>query len=181
LIVITHGDFDHTGSAAELRRRFGAKIGMHTLDAGMAERADMFWNRKKGNRLLGWLIPVLFGFNRDCRFSPDVSLEDGCELGEYGVEEKVLHIPGHSKGSIGILTSEGDLFCGDLFSNTDKPRLNEIMDDPEGAAASLQKLKGYGIKTVYPGHGGAFAFEAILQTYLHNQTINVETGCPDED
>jgi hydroxyacylglutathione hydrolase len=51
LIVITHGDFDHIGNAAYLRQKFGAKIAMHADDVGMAERGDMFWNRKKGNRL----------------------------------------------------------------------------------------------------------------------------------
>ncbi len=52
LIVLTHGDFDHTGNAAYLRDEFGARIAMHRGDAGMAERGDMFANRKKGNALL---------------------------------------------------------------------------------------------------------------------------------
>ncbi len=48
LIVLTHGDFDHTGNAAYLRQKFGAKLAMHAGDAGMLERGDMSWNRKKG-------------------------------------------------------------------------------------------------------------------------------------
>ncbi len=32
LILITHGDFDHIGSAAYLRRKFGAPIAMHEGD-----------------------------------------------------------------------------------------------------------------------------------------------------
>jgi hydroxyacylglutathione hydrolase len=35
LILITHGDFDHTGNAAYLRAKFGAKIAMHQGDSGM--------------------------------------------------------------------------------------------------------------------------------------------------
>jgi len=42
LIVLTHGDFDHTGNAAYLRKKFGAKIAMHHEDSGMVERGDMF-------------------------------------------------------------------------------------------------------------------------------------------
>ncbi|MCP4541171.1 MAG: MBL fold metallo-hydrolase [Chloroflexi bacterium] len=49
LIVITHGDFDHTGNAAYLCEKFGAKIAMHYDDSGMLERGDMFWNRNKGS------------------------------------------------------------------------------------------------------------------------------------
>lgn len=46
LIILTHGDFDHTGNAAYLRKEFGTKIAMHYDDSGMAERGDMFSNRK---------------------------------------------------------------------------------------------------------------------------------------
>ena len=42
LIVLTHGDFDHTGNAAYLRQKFGTEIAMHYDDSGMAERGDMF-------------------------------------------------------------------------------------------------------------------------------------------
>ena len=38
LIVITHGDFDHTGNAAYLRTKFTTKIAMHDDDAGMEEK-----------------------------------------------------------------------------------------------------------------------------------------------
>ena len=72
---------------------------------------------------------------------------------------KVLHIPEHSKGSIGILTSGGDLFCGDLLENTDKPDLNSNMDELAGANACVEKLKKSSIKTVYPGHSKPFPME----------------------
>ena len=39
LIVLTHGDFDHTGNAAYLREKFGAKLAMHAGDSGMAVRS----------------------------------------------------------------------------------------------------------------------------------------------
>src|SRR4030066_485477 len=52
LIVLTHGDFDHTGNAAYLREEFGARIAMHYDDSGMVERGDMFWNRKKPHILI---------------------------------------------------------------------------------------------------------------------------------
>ena len=133
LIVITHGDFDHTGNAAYLRGKFDTKIAMHVDDAGMAERGDMFWNRKKSNLLFKILVPVLFWFKTSDRFTPDLAIGEGDNLTEYGLDAKVLSIPGHSKGSIGILTANGELFCGDLLTNLEKPVLNAIMDD--GAVA----------------------------------------------
>jgi len=50
LIVLTHGDFDHTGNAAYLREKFGARVAMLHDDSGMSERGDMFWNRRKGKK-----------------------------------------------------------------------------------------------------------------------------------
>ena len=162
LIVITHGDFDHTGNAAFIGGKFGAKIAMHKDDAGMAERGDMFWNRKKVNALIRMLAPLLFRFKQSDRFTPGLFLEDGSDLSAYGFAAKVLSIPGHSKGSIGILTMSGGLFCGDLFTNTDTPVLNSIIDDPADANASIQKLFGLKIHMVYPGHGAPFPMDPLL-------------------
>jgi len=156
LIVLTHGDFDHTGNAAYLRNKFGTKIAMHNGDSGMVERGDMFWNRKKGNILLGMIARILFGFGKKERFKPDLYIDEGYDLSEYGFDAKVLHIPGHSKGSIGILTVDSNLFCGDLLENKDRPVLNSIIDDLTEADTSVEKLKKLKINTVYPGHGKPF-------------------------
>jgi hydroxyacylglutathione hydrolase len=162
LIVLTHGDFDHTGNAAYLRHKFGAKIAMHRDDAGMAVRGDMFWNRSSANALLKLMAPILFSFPKSNRFSPDMTPEEGDDLSEYGLDARVLSIPGHSKGSIGILTCGGDLFCGDLLENTKKPAINSLMDDLAAGEASLGKLQGFDIHTVYPGHGKPFPMESLL-------------------
>ncbi len=164
LIVLTHGDFDHTGNAAYLRQKFGAKIAMHAGDAGMLERGDMSWNRKKGRFLLGKVVPILFRFGESERCKPDIYLDDGDSLVEFGFDARLITLPGHSAGSIGVLVSAGGssngpdlvLFCGDLLDNSQQPVLNSIMDDLPAANASLQKLRGLQISTIYPGHGQLF-------------------------
>ena len=161
LIVLTHGDLDHSGNAAYLRERFDTKVAIHRDDWGMVERGDMFWNRRRGifQRLVGALVPVLSGFGRRERLVPDLQIEDGDDLSAYGFDAKVLSVPGHSRGSVAILAAGGDLFCGDLLTNIEQPALNSIMDDREAARASLERLKGMGIVTVYPGHGKLFRME----------------------
>jgi glyoxylase-like metal-dependent hydrolase (beta-lactamase superfamily II) len=163
LILITHGDFDHTGNAAYLRTKFGAKIAMHEDDSGMAERADMFWNRKKGSFLIRMMAPILFGFGKSDKFKPDLFIGDGFNLNEYGLDARVLSIPGHSRGSIAILTAGKDLFCGDLLDNTDQPVLNSIIDDSAAAQTSVEKLLRLDINTVYPGHGDPFPMELFIK------------------
>jgi hydroxyacylglutathione hydrolase len=163
LIVLTHGDFDHCGNAAYLRKNFGAKIAMHDADSGMVERGDMVWNRKPPHILIRTVFGLLFRLSKSDRFKPDLYLEDGDDLSEYGFGAQVLHIPGHSKGSIGILTTNGDLFGGDLLANVDKPGLWSIIDDSAAANASVEKLKKLDIKTVYPGHGKPFPMEQFIK------------------
>jgi hydroxyacylglutathione hydrolase len=163
LVILTHGDFDHTGNAAHLRASCGAKLAMHRDDSGMAERADMFVNRNRSNRIIKLLMPILSGFGKSERFTPDVLLEDGTDLNEYGLDARIITLPGHSKGSIGILTTQGELICGDFLVSTKGPRLNSLMDDQAAAKVSMEKLAGMNISTIYPGHGQPFSGKMLEQ------------------
>ncbi len=129
------------------------------------------------------IAPILFGFGKPERFKPDLYIDDGNDLSEHGFDAKVLHIPGHSNGSIGILTSSGDLFCGDLLENKDKPDLNSIMDDLAAANASVEKLKKLSLKTVYPVPGKPFPMELFTKITDNsisedNQLARLLTGVP---
>jgi len=169
LILVTHGDPDHTGNAAYLRGKFEAKIAMHDGDSGMVEQGDMLWNRRvKGFiKVIGKILGSLpfAGLNKTDRFSPDLFVSDGWSLSEYGLEAKVIHIPGHSQGTIGILTADGDLFCGDLFVNTKRPCFSDVYIYLEAARASVEKLKLLDVKRVYPGHGKSFSWKEFLRDY----------------
>jgi glyoxylase-like metal-dependent hydrolase (beta-lactamase superfamily II) len=98
------------------------------------------------------------------RFKPDFYVDEGYNFSAYGFDAMVLNLPGHSKGSIGILTARGDLFCGDLLVNTGKPDKNTLVDDPAELDASVEKLKHLQVNTVYPGHGQPFPMELFTRT-----------------
>jgi hydroxyacylglutathione hydrolase len=163
LIVLTHGDFDHTGNARHIRERFGSTVAMHRGDLGMVERGDMFWNRGKSNPLVKAIAPVLFGFGKSERFTPDVYVDDGDDLSRYGLDARIVTLPGHSKGSIGIVTGKGDLFCGDLLINEKNPVLNDRIADPGAARASVERLRKLGIATVFTSHGRQFPLKEFLK------------------
>ncbi|MBE9046867.1 MBL fold metallo-hydrolase [Pleurocapsales cyanobacterium LEGE 10410] len=162
LIILTHGDFDHCGNAAYLRRTFRTKVAMHRDDSGMVEHGDLSWHRKKPNMIIRLLLDWLFRLNKSDRCQPDIYLNNGDSLARYGFDAKVIHLPGHSKGSIGLLTSDGELFCGDLLANVERPEIWSIMDDLEAATASVKKLTSLPIDTVYPGHGKPFLIKDLI-------------------
>ncbi len=153
LIILTHGDFDHTGNCAYLREKYDVKIAMHQADSGMVEYGDMFWNRTSGNWVLKKLVNTLFNITK---FTPDFTIDETTDLSDYGLDAEAIHLPGHSKGSIGILTDNRDLFCGDLFSNVKRPEPNSVVDDLDELNESIARVKELQIEMIYPGHGEPF-------------------------
>jgi glyoxylase-like metal-dependent hydrolase (beta-lactamase superfamily II) len=169
LVLLTHGDFDHAGNAAFLQEKYGAKVAMHREDAEMVQRSDQGWGRKaQPDRvtIFGRMIIFLSSYavkpGPFQRFTPDLFVEDGSKLSEYGLDAEVVHLPGHSKGSIGIFTASGDLFCGDLLMNMLHPGLHFMIDDLADCQASLDRLKMLNLKTIYPGHGAPFSAEKLM-------------------
>jgi glyoxylase-like metal-dependent hydrolase (beta-lactamase superfamily II) len=169
LIVLTHGDYDHAGNAAYLREKYAAKIAMHVDDSGRVERGDWNWNFKAKPDKFSLFFRIVSFFVKAGKFDTfkaDIYVEDGQSLSAYGSDAKVLCLPGHTKGSIGVLTTGGELFCGDLMDNIfGKPDLEFFIDDMAAANASLEKLKRLEIKTVYPGHGNPFTMERFVKIH----------------
>jgi hydroxyacylglutathione hydrolase len=170
LIVLTHGDHDHAGNGAYLRDKYGARIAMHDGDLPMVERGDMAWNRSPKRRRLALLFTLIqtmapaFTPGEFEPFHPDLLVGEGYDLAPYGLAARVLHLPGHSKGSIGILTAGGDLFCGDLLYNIFGAPGCEYMDNLPDYDRSMDKLKALHIGTVYPGHGKPFPMSELRGT-----------------
>jgi len=164
LVILTHGDFDHTGNCATLHVKYNCKIAMHKDDSHMAEK----WTFTK--RKVKSVAAKIFVFLRKLKrrkftfykFKPDFYLTNGQNLNEYSFNASVIHLPGHTKGSIGILTDDGILFAGDIFTNRKKPDTAMYIENSQELKNSLDRLKTMSIKTVYPGHGKPFKWEQIV-------------------
>ena len=157
-------------NAPHLREKYKVKIAMHAGDLAQVENGVFL---KRSVRPLTYRIMFMFrmlmrrlsGNKMDIpKFKPDVLLSDGQSLEEYGVSAKVVHLPGHTPGSIGILTGEGDFFAGDTFVNRTRPVAAQIIENAAQLERSLGTLKTLNIRTVYPGHGKPFLMAAYLRT-----------------
>jgi hydroxyacylglutathione hydrolase len=167
LIIITHGDWDHTGNAARVREKYKVKIAIHSGDVPQVENGVML--KRKVKPFIYW---IMFKFRMLMRqlqknkmimpkFKPDILLTDGQSLSEYGLAAKIIHTPGHTPGSLCVLTDEGDLFAGDLFTNRKKPAEANIIENSGQLKSTMAKLKTLNIKMIYPGHGKPFARSLI--------------------
>jgi hydroxyacylglutathione hydrolase len=168
LIVLTHGHWDHVGSASAIKEFTRAPLAMHARDIPMLERSLTSlppgvtpWGR------------IFIGIHR--LFMPlikvpaakvDVVLgNNGISLSNYGIPGRVLHTPGHSSGSVSVLLDSGEAFVGDLamskFPLRLTPGLPILAEDMSAVVRSWRMLLAQGAKTVYPAHGRPFPADLI--------------------
>ena len=129
----------------------------------MVKEGDLFYNRNANflMRIVGKIMLFFLrgGLKKDDRFTPAMHVEEGFNLPGFGFDAKVIYLLGHSKGSIGILTSTGD-----LLENTKKPAKNFLIADKKAFGASIEKLKQLKIHMFYLGNGEPFQMELFIKT-----------------
>ena len=176
LVVLTHGHFDHAGSAKDVRNITGAQILIHEGDRHFLESAKMIW--PPGVNAWGKISSKLFkGMLRNAVKFPETKADivmDSKEfsLEEYGIDGKVVHTPGHTPGSLSVLLDSGDAFVGCMAHNGLPFRLQPgfpiYAEDIEQLKKSWEILIRMGAKTVYPGHGNPFPID-IIQRILEKE------------
>lgn len=97
-IMFTHGHYDHTASAYELKQKTGAKTVIHSRDAEMLSDFD---------KSMSWMFT-----NKPQKVECDIAVNDGDTLKIDELEFRFLNTPGHSKGSMVILLND-IMFSGD--------------------------------------------------------------------
>jgi hydroxyacylglutathione hydrolase len=142
-IVATHAHFDHVIAAEHIRELTGAPFYLHDEDKPL-----LSWYRESGRMFLGIDLPD----------PPDVdtAATEGDRLRAGSVELEVVHTPGHSPGSISLVTDDvifaGDTLFAGSIGRTDLPG----GDAHALVSAVKQKLFEWPDQTpVHPGHGPA--------------------------
>jgi len=175
LIVLTHGDFDHVGSAKEIKEITGAKIAIHEKDRMNLEQRQFNWTKGVttwGKISRSMLMPLIRNKMTFPSTKADIILDDSdVLLNEYGISGRILYTPGHTLGSISVLLDSGEVFAGCLAHNrlpfTFHPALPIYAENLNLIKESWRKLIDAGAKMVFPGHGKPFSIE-IIKKYLKN-------------
>ncbi|HKB40014.1 MAG TPA: hypothetical protein VKD72_26495, partial [Gemmataceae bacterium] len=103
----------------------------------------------------------------------DLVFDDELDLRPFGVEARVVPSPGHSAGSVTVLTATGEAIIGDLLMGgyaTGKlfphvPTLHYFVEDMPTLRASIRKLLDWAPSRVFTGHGGPLRLDAIRRRF----------------
>ena len=153
-ILLTHGHFDHAWGARAVADRYGVPLYIHSDDG------DMLRDGMKN------AYSMCYGKDIDLG-QADVLLVDGDEIELGGEKIKVLHTPGHSRGSVCYLAGK-ELISGDtLFSNS-VGRWDLYGGSVNELRSSLLALSLLDESiTIYPGHGGTSRLGDALDIALN--------------
>jgi glyoxylase-like metal-dependent hydrolase (beta-lactamase superfamily II) len=181
VVVLSHAHFDHSGGAHEFDDVWAHRL--EPLDPPIPGSLD----GPRALRELG-LVPDELGFEvADCliealpepgyqpasyavrpvRLSQRLDDGDVVDLGDRQLS--VLHLPGHTPGSIGLYDeSDGTLFSGDVLYD------GELIDTCTGAdvdayVASLLRLRELPVSVVHAGH--ADSIDPVRMRQLIDQYV----------
>lgn len=153
-IFLTHGHFDHISCTDEIKKKFNAKVCIYEDDAICLGDPDYNLSGR---------------FTDELRLSAaDIILKDGDELKVGSMDIKVLHTPGHSKGSCSYII-DNYIFSGDTLFLMSVGRVDLIGGSESDIKDSLNKLKAFpNDYIVCPGHGQntSIGFEKKNNDYM---------------
>jgi len=181
LILHTHAHWDHCGSTRRLKEWTDAPIAVHRADAAMmcgghnGELKPMGWAGRFLKPFLDRAYPGV---------QADILLEDECDLSPFGIPARILATPGHTAGSISLLTAEGDAIVGDLIMGgywggtllSSRPTYHYFAEDAALLRASIAQLLEHAPVRILPGHGGPLDPDKVAQRFGITRLRDREIG-----
>lgn len=141
-IVHSHGHVDHILGTNFLRDHYNIEAVMHKDDLEILRRSKDF----------GEMIGIEIDQPRD----PEIFIKEGEQIIFGNTAFDILHLPGHSQGSIGLYNKEAQIiFAGDVLFRRGIGR-TDLMGGDHSTLLNNIKSKLFALDdntTVYPGHG----------------------------
>ncbi|MFB3766218.1 MAG: MBL fold metallo-hydrolase [Methanotrichaceae archaeon] len=178
LLILTHSHPDHIGAAHAIKAASGCEVASHAAERSWIEDVDLQLKERPVpdfKSLVGGSVKV------------DHILQDGETIDlDDEISAKVLHTPGHSKGSISIFLPDlGALFSGDAIPI---PGDLPIYEDAVESMRSIKKLRASeGINHLFAAWDDPQKYEMVYRRMdsgleylerIHEAVINVHSSHP---
>ena len=156
LIVLSHPHFDHAENADALSKKFNVPVAYNEADDSIFD--DYNSQPLYSYGLVGFVVLKVslkvLSQTKVTRPENRLFIKEGDTLAEYGFPDiRVVGLPGHSMGSIGLLVSDDALLAGDALDNWIRPGMGHLYTDLEAEKKTVEKIRAFGKRTYYYGHG----------------------------
>lgn len=153
-VILTHTHFDHIGGILEIKNRMPwVKIWIHQAEADLLEEGDE--RGVYGSEIFQQICQMEYNIKAKAfKLKVDQKLNGEEILNIGNMEWKVIHIPGHSIGSIALYNSHDKiLISGDvIYADYAIGRFDLFGADGERLKKSLQILSKLNVDILLPGH-----------------------------
>ncbi len=168
MVINTHSHFDHRGSNSEFE-----KIYIHENEVReISTPFDVSFLKETPNQIVKLYQEKNFKLPAANNVQP---LKDGAEFNLNGIRIKVIHTPGHSNGSICLITNKGDLFTGDTahYGSMYLPIKEEFPIILKSLYKLIKQFDSNESLQLYPSHE-EYAVDKKLLIRLYKGIQNIE-------
>lgn len=166
-IFITHAHPDHDWNVAKLQREYGARIWISQKDISLIRNFNSQRQYPTSRKFIFRTKYISFWtrtpFFKSKKYEPNVVIEkEGTEVAlKYGYDFSIVFLPGHTKGSIGIL-KEKVLYAGDSYAViSGVPMMPPHVASIDSAHESYLKIQEMNPQYLACGHGVPYYFEKV--------------------
>jgi len=194
-ILLTHGHFDHVGSARRLAEEWDVPVYAHELEmpyiTGKKDYPQGDPNVDEG--LVAKLSPDFPHSGIDLGFHAVALPSDGSIPGMP--EWKWIHTPGHTEGHVSLFRDcDGVLIAGDAFTTTKQESFLSVLTQKEqvkgppaylttdwdAARNSVERIRNLKPRTALPSHGTPMSGEELTRHLDHLVNDFNRVAVPDQ-
>lgn len=167
LVILTHAHVDHTWNVSYIKELYNCKVALSEMDIINID------NRKikatpSTKKHSTWTKVMNCGMKKFVPkpYDVDIILKDNQIINKYGIELKIVSLPGHTTGSIGILYKDY-LFAGDSLVNRRKtPTIAYQNQSTANAIKSYEKILELSPKIIFVGHDKEILLNKLIDANI---------------